>query len=267
MLYVFLAVAQSHQDTLQDAYKDHMTKCGSGMTSDGKFTSFAGGADTRLSKSMGGEYDKYGRRVSDDGLLKQGFVSKGGLSRMLSNSLESGLNLKEATNNARMGAFNANISPVNPFVGTFGDGQSVAGGRDIRGYRDKGDGSLLETNNPAILGNIKCKYPSNGYGHLNCSDDKIVGEHYDLSNMVGPYRVNAHYESPSKVMQPLHHESYHANAYKDMLMMRRVGFTEHDLLQRSMGHAQQRSNCKIKQPNHERGVDRFITPMDEFHEI
>lgn len=219
------------------------------------------------SRSLGTTYDKYGRAVADNGLAEKGYIEKGALNRILSNSLESGLSLDEASHNASMGAFNANISPTNPFVGSHGYGLELASGRNIKGYRERGDENLLETNNPAILDNINCKFPSNGYGHIYCTNDKIIGEHYDLSNMIGPYRINAHYESPSKVEQPLHQQSYHQNAYKDMLMQMRLGFTDHDLLHRNMANAQRSSNCKMRQPSHQRGVDRFITPADEFHEV
>lgn len=266
------------KDDLITAFKDHEVKCGSGdMHSTGlNHNHLSKGADASVysSKSLFNEYDKYGNIISNNGLISnQGYVMKGALNRILSSSLESGVSLEEAALNSRIGAFKSNISSEGGYLGYNSSslgGSSINGtfgGSSVKGYNPRMDENLLGSSDPNILKNIRCNHPTNGYGHIYCKDDKIIGEHYDLTNRKGPYRVNAHFESPSKTQQPLHHLSYHPDAYKDMLMIKRVGLSENDLLTGRMAKACTTSNCKEKYPTHRRGVDRFLTPADEFHEI
>lgn len=256
-----------YADNLIDAYKDHEVECvsrGAGGMYDYSLGGASGGAYS--SRSLFSEYDKYGNLVGGNGLIgKQGYVMKGGLNRILGSSLESGLNLEEAMLRDRMKSFKASTAPY----GAGGYDTSLDGlyGKRISGYGPKMNEDLLESNNPDILRNIRCSNPSNGFGHAYCTDNRIVGEHYDLSHRKGPYRVNAHFESPSKVQEPPNCLSYHPSAHKDLLMAKRVGLTDNDLLQSKIHKACVTSNCRMKYPTNRKGVGRFLTPADEFHEV
>lgn len=257
-------------DALLPAFKDHAIKCGTNGHIDNHY-SLMGLTDrsTYGTKDLYAEYDKYGFPTGKPGLINEnGYVAKGALNRILSSSLESGLNIKDSEVNGRIASYKGYEAFPNLPLG-------VSQGKSISGYRSKRNENLLESDNPAILGNIKCSYPSNGYGHVYCSDDKIVGEHYDLSHWKGPFRVNAHFETPSKVSQPPHHNAYHPNQYKDILMAKRTGVSSNDIL-RNQIHKTLKKDCKnghySENDSHHHGgckkdqmPERFITPSDEFH--
>ncbi|ELA41385.1 uncharacterized protein VICG_01626 [Vittaforma corneae ATCC 50505] len=258
-----------YADNLIDAFKDHEVECVSGAGSGAMRNYFLDGTggNAYTSKSLFSEYDKYGNLTGGGGLISdQGYVMKGGLNRILGASLESGVSLEDAMLKDRM----RNFKVVTASYGTGAYDASLGNlyGKRIAGYKDsRVDENLLEYSNPDIVKNIRCNFPSNGFGHVYCTDNRIIGEHYDLSHRKGPYRVNAHFESPSKVQEPPNCLSYHPNAHKDLLMAKRVGFTDNDLLQSKMHKACVTSDCKMKYPAYRKGVARFIAPADEFHEV
>lgn len=259
-----------HRDTLANAYKDHMVHNGS-MVSGGKYDNyFIGGAknDAYSSKSLYEQYDKFGRLLGGQGLISpKGYVSKKGLNQILGSSLESGMNIQEAVANAGSNAFRTGICSNPSTYGSISEGLGTFGGTSVKGYAQDATESLIGSDNMKITNNINCNFPGSGYGHSYCGDDKVVGEHFDLTNRKGPYTLNAHFESPSKTQQSLQHLSYHPSAYKDLITAKRIGFTENDLLQGKVHKCKIGAICRMKFPTHRSGVERYVTPADEFHEI
>lgn len=259
-----------HRDTLANAYKDHMVHNGK-MINGGKYDDYFGGGaniDAYSSKSLYEQYDKFGRLIGGQGLISpKGYVSRKGLNKILTSSLESGLSVQEAVSNASSNAFRAGICSNPAIYGSTSEGVGTFGGTSVKGYSANATESLLASDNQKILKNINCNFPSSGYGHSYCGEDKMVGEHYDLTTRKGPYTLNAHFESPSKTKQSLQYLSYHPSIYKDLLTVKRTGFNENDLLQGKVHKCRVGSICRMKFPTHRSGVERYVTPADEFHEI
>lgn len=259
-----------HRDSLANAYKDHMVHNGQ-MVNGGRYDDYFGGGarnDAYSSKSLYEQYDKFGRRLEGQGLISpNGYVSKSGLNKILGSSLESGLSVEEAVGNARSNAFNTGLATNPSMYGSTSEGLGTFGGTSIKGYNPSATESLVGSDNSKIVKNINCNFPSSGYGHSYCGDDRVVGEHYDLTNRKGPYTINAHFESPSKTQQSLQNLSYHPSAYKDAITAKRTGFSENDLLQVKMNKCKIGAICRMKFPTHRSGVERYVTPADEFHEI
>lgn len=115
-----------------------------------------------------------------------------------------------------------------------------AQGYSERDFDSGGQKSLLGNEDSNVDNDIECFKPSNGFGHPYCTNEKVVGVHFDLSNWRGPYRVNAHLESPLHVKKPERSQSHHLFKNKT------------------------KTNKKHRE-NANGLVRRFVTPEDEFH--
>lgn len=177
-------------------------------------------------KTLTGEYDKYGKKISNNGLVSNtGRVSKSALSRVLSSSMGGGLSLESlpkvsrfadgdeilatenlVTNNFLSG-YSGDIGPDGlPIPIGFGTDDGILTDENMelglpKVYKMSADAGII-TGNPVSDQNIDCKFASDGFGYPHCKNDRTLGTHFDLTNMRGPYRVNAHFESPSEVGPP-----------------------------------------------------------------
>ena len=114
-----------HRDTLANAYKDHMVQSGK-MINGGRYDDYFGGGasyDAYSSKSLYEQYDKFGRLIGGQGLISpKGYVSRKGLNKILTSSLESGLSVQEAVANASSNAFRTGICSNPSIYGSTSEG-------------------------------------------------------------------------------------------------------------------------------------------------
>lgn len=257
-------------DNLISAYKGHELTCGEKIVDMGNKDTFLENprVDIDSSKSVTGEYDKYGNFLGSNGLIDEsGKLGRGALRRILSSSLESGLDIGDAVLKKRMDSFSATRKAENALFAGLETEDGAFGTRTIKGYNPEEEENLLDVDDENVTKNIECHYPSDGYGYQHCTNNKIIGEHYDLTNRIGPYRLNAHFESPSKVRKDTDVSSKYKNAYKNVLVTKRVGLNHNDLLLSRISKACADDGCKRKYPAHGDGVHRFKTPEDALYDV
>lgn len=196
----------------------------------------------------------YAKENNYENVNKGRYLKKGALKKVLDSSFENESSFQGAEIKKKKKRFASEDSSSSSYKPT-------------KGYKPMPNEKFSDIRDRKVRKNKECNYPSSGYGHAYCKDDKLVGEHYDLTNRRGPYRVNAHFESPSKVILPKRHNFYHPSEYKDMLMAQRAGIESHDLLIKRMRKNYPLEKCKTQISAGMNGVDRFRTPADQFHEI
>lgn len=123
--------------------------------------------------------------------------------------------------------------------------------------------NLLTAMDENINSNIECFKPGNGYGHPFCKNDKIIEEHFDLHNFKGPYKVNAHLESESKVKKRKDEKLKNSSINKNELYRKTQGIPQDTLNNFKIGNALRASGEFNK--NFEDKLKRYVTPEDEFH--
>ncbi|KAM0681013.1 hypothetical protein GINT2_000796 [Glugoides intestinalis] len=185
---------------------------------------------------------------------EEGYLKKGALKNVLNSSFEPESGFQGDITNKRKRRFRDEMDSTSSSY------------KPTKGYGPMLNESYSDKREQDVRKNRVCNYPSSGYGHAYCIDDKLVGEHYDLTNRRGNYRVNAHFESPSKVILPKRQSFYHPSEYKDMLMAKRKGIESHDLLIKRMDKDSPFGKHKVQASACAKGVAKFQTPADQFHE-